>query len=120
MKKILMLATLIAGAALSSSTAFAQGRFYVGGSWGYAPPAPIRAYGPPPPVPRHYGYGYSYGYRPVAPGPNYAWIDGYYDYGYGGGYSWRQGYWAPRPHYRAVWVSPRYYRGSYYRGHWRR
>ncbi len=47
MKKILLTAVLLAG-----STAFAQGSFYIGGSWGNRRPAPVRVYNPPPPPPR--------------------------------------------------------------------
>ena len=119
MKKLLLTALLLT----SSSALFAEGRFYVGGSWGYGAPGPIRAYAPPPPPPV-YGYGYGYGYRnayvrPPCPGPDYVWIDGYYDY-YGRGYNWRPGYWGRRPHHRAVWVAPRWHRGNYFVGYWRR
>ncbi len=110
MKKLILAALLF-----TSTSLFAQ-RFYIGGSWGYGPPAPVRVYAPPPPPPVYYGYGYA---RPVAPGPGYAWIDGYYDY-YGRDYRWRPGYWAPRPHHRAYWYAPRYHGGRYYAGYWRR
>ncbi len=111
----LILAALIT---IGSASAFAQGRFYVGGSWGFGTPAPMRAYGPPPPPPRVYYGGYGYA-RPMAPGPGYMWVDGYYDY-FGRDYRWRPGYWARRPHPRAVWVAPRYNRGFYVSGYWRR
>lgn len=108
MKKLLLITLFTA------ASTFAQGRFYVGGSWGYAPP-PVRAYAPPPPP----AYGYGYASRPPCPGPNYVWIDGFYGYG-GNRYAWTPGYWAPRPHPRAYWVAPRYYGGNFYHGHWRR
>jgi hypothetical protein len=81
-----------------------------GGYYGPRPPVYV-GYAPPPPV-------YS-AYVGVAPGPNYAYIPGYY-YPYGGRYSWRAGYWAPRPWAGAVWVGPRYYGRNYYHGYWRR
>ena len=71
-------------------------------------------FGPPPP-PVVYA-------RPVAPGPGYGWVEGYYRWG-GSRYSWvsgryeriprgrsgwAPGYWAQRPH-GYVWVN----------GHWR-
>lgn len=107
MKKLLLFTFLAA------TSAMAQGRFYIGGSFGYPPP-PIRAYGPPPPPPA-----YGYAYRPPCPGPDYFWIDGFYGY-VGNRYAWNPGYWALRPHPRAYWVAPRYHRGNYYHGYWRR
>ncbi len=47
--------------------------------------------------------------RPMAPGPNYVWIDGEWIRS-GRGYAYRHGYWmAPRPRYHA-----------YISGHWER
>jgi hypothetical protein len=69
-------------------------------------------YAPPPPPAVYYA-------PPVAPGPGYAWIGGYY-YPVGARWAWRSGYWAPRPYAGAVWVGPRYVRGRYYGGYWRR
>jgi hypothetical protein len=113
MKKLLLTGLLL----VSSAPIFAQrGGFYIGGSWSSGPPAPVRVYAPPPPPPV---YGYGYVSRPRMPGPGYVWVDGYYDY-YGRGYAWRPGYWARRPHPRAMWVGPRYNRGVYIRGYWRR
>jgi hypothetical protein len=66
---------------------------------------------PPPPV--------GYGYVPVAPGPGYTWIGGYY-YPVGARYAWRPGYWARPPYARSYWVAPRYRGGRYYGGYWRR
>lgn len=109
MKKTLLAAVLLAG-----STAFAaSGGFYIGGSWGNRRPAPVRVYSAPPPMPR---MAYA---RPPMPGPGYVWIDGFYDYS-PRGYVWRPGYWAARPHPRAMWVAPRYDRGMYVSGYWRR
>ena len=58
----------------------------------------------------------------VAPGPGYAWAEGYWDWR-GGNWSWVSGSWVrpPRPH--AVWVAGSW-RGEhgryrFYRGHWR-
>jgi hypothetical protein len=77
----------------------------------YAPRPPVYVYSaPPPPV---------YSYMPVSPGSNYVWVPGYY-YPAGPRYAWRAGYWAPRPWAGAVWVGPRYARGYYYHGYWRR
>ncbi|MDE3196056.1 MAG: YXWGXW repeat-containing protein [Acidobacteriota bacterium] len=68
--------------------------------------------GAPPPPPRvHF-------VRPVAPGPNFIWVNGYYEI-IGNRYHWREGYWSPRPHPRAVWIAPRYHRHRYYPGYWR-
>jgi hypothetical protein len=67
---------------------------------------------PPPPPPMAYR-----GFRPACPGPNFVWVDGFWNWR-GNGYGWRQGYWAPRPHARAFWVSPRYDRGRYFSGYW--
>jgi hypothetical protein len=73
-KMALTTALILAGTVLISSPAKAATHFSIGigvaPSYGYAP-AP---------------------YRPVAPGPNYYWTDGYYNpYG-----TWVTGYWAPR------------------------
>ncbi|BDC53082.1 hypothetical protein F183_A53970 [Bryobacterales bacterium F-183] len=103
----------LAGLLLASSAAFADTSFYFGGSWGNRRPAPVRVYNAPPPPPR---FAYA---RPPMPRPGYVWIDGYYDYG-PRGYFWRPGYWAARPHPRAIWVAPRYYRGGFEAGYWRR
>ncbi len=101
---------LLALLLLAGSSLFAGSRVFVGIGVGggyypgyYAPP-------PPPPV---------VAYVPAAPGPGYAWVDGYY-YPVGPRYHWRAGYWAPRPYVGAYWVSPRYYGRRYYRGYWRR
>src|SRR5262249_10710182 len=108
MKKLMVL-MLLAG-----SSMFAATRVFVGFGFGGYAPAPVAVYAPPPaPV-------YSYGYAvPHCPGPDYGWVNGYW-YPSGPRYAWRAGYWARRPYPRAYWVGPRYYRGSYYHGYWRR
>ena len=99
MKTKLLALFLLAGGSL-----FAGPRIVVGiGAGGY---------GPPPPPPR-----VAY-VQPPCPGPGYTWVSGYW-YPAGPRYVWRAGYWAPRPHPRARWIAPRYYRGHYYRGYWR-
>jgi hypothetical protein len=88
-KMALTTALMLAGTVLISRPAQAATHFSIGigvaPSYGhYAPPVVA--------------------YRPVAPGPGYYWVDGYYNpYG-----SWVAGYWAP-----PAYVAP-YYRG--YRG----
>jgi hypothetical protein len=67
---------------------------------------------PPDPIPE---------YRPVAPGYNYAWVNGYWDWtGYD--WSWYSGYWVPQAEF-AFYVGPRFVfvdgRPTYYRGYWR-
>jgi hypothetical protein len=56
---------------------------------------------------------------PVAPGPGYAWVGGYW-YPAGARWAWRGGYWARPPYARGYWAAPRYFGGRYYRGYWRR
>ena len=69
------------------------------------------AIGPPPP-PRVI-------VRPAAPGAGFFWVDGYW-YPVGRRYEWRTGYWARPAFAGARWVTPRYDRGHYYNGYWRR
>jgi hypothetical protein len=70
----------------------------------------------PPPPPR-------YGVIGVAPGPGYAWADGYWDWR-GGAWGWNAGGWRRPPRAGAVWVPHRWVRnGRRYRmvrGYWRR
>jgi hypothetical protein len=58
--------------------------------------------------------------RPVAPGPDYIWIDGDWVWT-GGRYTWHNGYWG-RPRGGRVWVGGRWDhdgRGYHWnRGHW--
>jgi len=104
--KFKMLALMI----LTGSAMFAGPRVFVGFGVGYAP-APVVAYAPPPPP--------VVAYAPPAPGPGYTWVAGYYA-PVGPRWAWHAGYWARPPYAHAYWVAPRYYRGSYYRGYWRR
>ncbi len=59
--------------------------------------------------------------RPVAPGPDYVWIDGDWVWT-GGRYTWRNGYWG-RPRGGRAWVGGHWdhaERGYHWnRGHWR-
>jgi hypothetical protein len=72
--------------------------YYAGVSVG--PPAPL--------VETPYG---------VAPGPDYIWTPGYYDY-VGGTWAWRRGTWRHRPHPVDRWVAPRWeHEGNGYRYH---
>ena len=93
---------------LAGSTMFGGSRVFFGIGIGGGP-----AYYPPPPPPVAY-------YAPsIAPGPNYAWINGYY-YPAGPRWGWRSGYWSPRPFAGAYWAGPRYYSGQYHAGYWHR
>lgn len=94
---------LLALVLFAASCACAQPRYYAAGYVAYpAPPPPVAA-----------------GYMPPCPGPGYAWVGGYY-YPRGSRYVYRGGYWARPPHPHAYWVAPRWERGRYYYGHWRR
>jgi hypothetical protein len=100
---------------LAGSSLFARTHISIGfGFGGYYPPAPVYVAAPPP---VYYAPPVRYA-APPCPGPNYSWVDGYY-YPAGPRYAWRAGYWARRPHPRAYWVRPRYYRSRWYGGHWR-
>ena len=94
---------------LAGGAAFAGPRIFVG--VGFGAPAPVAVYAPPGPA--------IASYVPVAPGPGYARVGGYWQ-PTGAAWNWRAGYWAPRPYVRAVRVAPRYYGGHYYGGYWRR
>ncbi len=67
--------------------------------------------GVPPPPPRVLRV------RPLAPGPDFFWVDGYW-YPVGGRYRWHAGYWTrpPYPGYR--WIGPRYEGGMFFQGYW--
>ena len=107
MKTRFLVLLLLAGCC----SVFAGPRVFFGVGIGYAPP-PVAVYAPPqPPV--------YYAPPVVAPGPGYSWVSGYY-YPAGPRWAWRGGYWARRPFAGAVWVGPRYSRGRYYGGYWRR
>ncbi len=55
--------------------------------------------------------------RPVAPGPDYLWIDGYW-YPDGGHYRWHAGYWTLPPYPGAHWIGPRHDGRQYFAGYW--
>lgn len=88
---------LIAVALLAASTMF--GQVSIGIRIG-APPAPrvVRV-------------------RPVAPGPGYIWVDGYW-YPQGNHYRWHDGYWTLAPYEGAFWVGPRWEGGMFFEGYW--
>ena len=82
--------------ALSLLASCGGGMYYAGVSVG--PPAPL--------VETPYG---------VAPGPDYIWTPGFYDY-VGGTWVWRHGDWRRRPHPVDRWVAPTWERrGNGYR-----
>ncbi len=60
---------------------------------------------------------------PVAPGPDYVWMGGYWSLGAGGGWVWVGGHYGLRPRPYAVWVGGHWARrGRGYvwaAGHWR-
>jgi hypothetical protein len=107
-----MKSKLLALMLLAGSAAFAGPRIAVGVGVGFG--APVGYYAAPPPA-----YVPPAAYVAPAPGPNYAWVGGYW-YPNAGRYAWRAGYWAPRPFVGARWVGPRYGGGRYYGGYWRR
>jgi hypothetical protein len=59
--------------------------------------------------------------QPVAPGPDYIWVGGYWGWA-GGRYSWSRGHYERPPHPGTAWVAPRVdhdNRGYHYTaGHW--
>ena len=55
--------------------------------------------------------------RPVAPGPGYIWVEGYW-YPEGRHYKWHAGYWTRPPYEGAVWVGSRYEGGQFFAGYW--
>jgi len=65
----------------------------------------------PPPAPRIERV------RPVAPGPDYVWVDGYW-YPVGNHWKWHKGYWTLAPYGGARWFGPHYEGGRYYEGYW--
>jgi len=65
----------------------------------------------PPPAPRVLRV------RPVAPGPGYVWIDGYW-FADGGRYHWHNGYWTLPPYPGARWVGPRHDGREFFAGYW--
>ena len=55
--------------------------------------------------------------RPVQPGPDYLWIDGYW-YPVGHKYAWHPGYWTRPPYPGAHWVAPRHDGKQFFAGYW--
>jgi len=55
--------------------------------------------------------------RPVAPGPGYVWLDGYW-YAVGGHYKWHAGYWTRPPYEGARWVGPHHDGERFFDGYW--
>jgi hypothetical protein len=102
-----MKSTVLTGILLASSALVACGP-----GPGYAAAYVV----PAPPAP------YVVGAVGYAPGPGYAWVDGFWNLN-GGRWAWVNGRWAvpPRPH--AVWDRDRWERHGngwrYHRGHWR-
>jgi hypothetical protein len=66
--------------------------------------------GPPPP-PRVVAI------RPVAPGPDFLWVEGYW-YPVGGHYTWHGGYWTRSPYAGARWVAPHHDGERFFGGYW--
>ena len=66
--------------------------------------------GPPPP-PRVLAV------RPVAPGPGFVWIEGYW-YVVGSRYRWHAGYWTRPPYEGARWVVPHHDGERFFAGYW--
>jgi hypothetical protein len=54
---------------------------------------------------------------PASPGPDYAWIGGYW-YPNGHHYRWHEGYWTRPPYAGARWVEPRHDGQQYFNGYW--
>jgi hypothetical protein len=65
----------------------------------------------PPPAPRVVAV------RPASPGPEYAWVEGYW-YPVSGHYRWHDGYWTRPPYAGAHWVGPHRDADRYYHGYW--
>jgi hypothetical protein len=63
---------------------------------------------PPPPVLR---------VRPVSPGPDFVWIDGYW-YPVGRYYRWHEGYWTRPPYEGARWVGSHHDGDQFFAGYW--
>src|ERR1700746_3343305 len=92
---------------LAGMAAFAETRVFFHICVGGYAPAPVVAFAPPPPPPA--------AYVPVAPGPGYTWVAGYY-YPVGPRYVWRAGYWARPPYAGAVLVGSRFVGRRFYGG----
>ena len=92
MKKLLFAAILAAGSAVAADIS-------IGIQIGAPPPPRVVAV------------------RPAAPGPDFAWIEGYW-YPVSGRYHWHEGYWTRPPYEGALWVAPRHEGGQYFAGYW--
>ena len=55
--------------------------------------------------------------RPVAPGPGFFWVEGYW-YPVENRYRWHDGYWTRPPYEGAVWVGPRHDGERFFEGYW--
>ena len=99
---------LLAVLLLGGSSLFAETHFSIGVGVG-VPPGAYGYYAPPPVVV----------VRPPCPGPDYAWVDGYW-YPNGPRYEWRAGYWSPPSYPGSYWTAPQYYEHRYYGGYERR
>jgi len=55
--------------------------------------------------------------RPVSPGPEFVWVDGYW-YPVGGHYRWHEGYWTRPPYEGARWVGPHHDGERFFAGYW--
>ena len=99
---------LLAMILLAGSAAVAGPRVFFG--VGFGAPAPVVISRPMPALPP--------AYVPAAR-PGYTWIAGYW-YPAGPRWAWHAGYWARRPYAGAFWVAPRWNRGHYFAGYWRR
>src|ERR1700675_3131090 len=55
--------------------------------------------------------------RPVSPGPDYYWVDGYW-YPVGNRYRWHDGYWTRPPYGGAHGVGPRHDGERFFDGYW--
>jgi WXXGXW repeat (2 copies) len=92
-------------------TALLAGMLFAGSPAFSAPQVAVGIRIGPPPRPRYVRV------RPVAPGPDYYWVDGYW-YPVGSRYRWHGGYWTRPPYAGAAWVGPRYEGGQFYAGYW--
>jgi hypothetical protein len=81
----------------------------VGTAFGAAIGIGIEIGPPPPPRVVHV--------RPAAPGPDYAWVDGYW-YVANHRYVWHDGYWTRPPYGGAIWVRPHHDGHQYFDGYW--
>jgi hypothetical protein len=95
--KRLMASTLLVAMLLCAESAFAQ--VSIGIRIG------------PPPAPRVVRV------LPRRPGPEYAWIDGYW-YVVGHKYKWHNGYWTRVPYEGARWVPPHHDGQLFFDGYW--